>query len=174
MNWISCVYGRFLKWGYPQIILILMGFSRYKPSSYGGTPMTMESSICWVEIALEMTHGFSSVPNELQCDQNPYRQGLPVMSQFITASNNQYLYIYMRVHMHIHIHIHMHMHIHIHIIYIYICIYIYIYITDIYTCTCTYTYRYTFTYEYMHVYIHIYIYTIHIYIYLSHSSSPTS
>ena len=35
--------GAFLQEGYPQIIQIFIGFPRNKPSSYLGTPMTMET-----------------------------------------------------------------------------------------------------------------------------------
>ena len=39
-------YRGFLKSGYPESSFILMGCSRNKPSINGGTPMTMETSIC--------------------------------------------------------------------------------------------------------------------------------
>ena len=39
-------YGDFLKWGYPQSSSILNGIFPCKASSYGGTPMAMETSIC--------------------------------------------------------------------------------------------------------------------------------
>ena len=38
-------YGGFLKWGYPQIIVHVNVMFHCKPSSYWGTPMTMETPI---------------------------------------------------------------------------------------------------------------------------------
>ena len=72
-------YRGFLKWGYPQSSSILLGFSmvfHYKPSSYWGTPMTMEITIwrtpyyercisaCWQDCVL-IHHG-EEVRSELE------------------------------------------------------------------------------------------------------------